>query len=629
MSYSSLLDTIKDHPISSIIGNYIPVTRSGANFKAVCPFHSDTHPSLMINDSKKIYKCFACGASGDHVTFVEEYKNLDFKEAIKEIAGVLGLPIDDLDRDRVNPKLKMAFRVLTASQKIYRKVSMDMKPADFEQFKSKRGLTEEIATQFGLGFAPKNNMVSHYLETIPEKERKKAIDMAKEIGLIRVGKQGEHYDTFRERIIFPIWDQSGQVRGFGSRATKDYQKAKYLNSQESFAFNKRNILYGLHLAKNHIRQKDSVILTEGYMDTIALHQNGFQNSVALMGVAISDNAIKMLTPMTKNFYLSLDSDNAGFSAMERMNAQLLEHGILAKYLNFEPFNDPDEFLLEKGRLAMAELLEKAPTFIDVLIESKIPDFIPETSDGKLALLHKVFDIISPLKEDLRAIERLISTAKRLGLQSDSSTISEAYRTFLQSQKDKPSKSFEPKTKEIEEIYDAETMPSPEELSQVHHVQEVEFQPTEVEKIIITQLILHPDCMNQPKWTEILDFVTHSEVQNLITQIGKLYLEIDESEYITILHQYLLNADHKKVLKEIVSSALFQYKPIKMNFETTEKLVKDLITKIKIADLKLKRNQLKTEQVKTQTMDEANILLQEILKIEKQLNELKNAHRAHH
>ncbi|MBL7665844.1 MAG: DNA primase, partial [Bacteriovoracaceae bacterium] len=431
MGYSELKEQIKSAPISSVIGHYISLNKKGANYEALCPFHTDSHPSLKVNDNKGLFKCFACDTAGDHISFVEKYKRIDFKDAIKEIAGILGYATDDLDKEFSNPKQDLALRVLSATNKIYRKMVTEHSPEEFNKFITSRGLTIDVATQFSLGFAPKTNVLSQYLKTLPASQQKEAIKMAIEIGLIRKNEtDADTFDTFRERILFPIWDQTGHVRGFGSRATQTYQKAKYLNSQESFIFNKRNILYGFHLAKNHIRERDQVILTEGYMDTITMHQFDFKNTVALMGIALSDYAIGLLKPLASQFVLALDSDNAGFKAMEKINESLLEKGILAKYLDFKPHKDPDEFLHKEGRLTLQKRLDEAPMFLDVIINQLIPENIPQVSDQKLVILNKVFQVLAPLKESLSATERVITTAKRLNFQSSADSIQQSYVTFL-------------------------------------------------------------------------------------------------------------------------------------------------------------------------------------------------------
>ena len=176
---------IKDTPISSIINFYHPISKRGADYKGVCPFHNDTKPSMSISDSKGVYKCFACGAAGDGIKFVQDLRNLDFIEAVKDIASQLSIPIDEFKKKEKNPKFEMGFRVLNGAFKLYKKVANEVKPKSFTDFLVSRNLNEESLKNFGLGFAPNNNALSSYLSSIQNKKEKDfALKLAKEIGIM-------------------------------------------------------------------------------------------------------------------------------------------------------------------------------------------------------------------------------------------------------------------------------------------------------------------------------------------------------------------------------------------------------------------------------------------------------------
>ena len=424
MSFEDLKDRIKESPVSVVLGHYMSLSKKGANLEGLCPFHPDTKPSLKVNDTKGMYKCFVCGAGGDAITFVKDFKRVDFVEALKEIAGVLGLPFEEFQKEKKkNPKVEMAFRVLNASSRLYRKIAKETPPEIYEQFVEKRKLSPESIEAFQIGYAPGHNVFYQYLQTIPAADRDLALSVAKEIGIIRYNEnRNSTYDFYRDRVMFPIHDHGGQIRGYSSRAVLPDQVPKYLNSGESFIFDKGSILFGFHLGKNSIRQTDQAILVEGNMDVIIMHQFGFLQTVGTMGTALSDHSVKLLTNMTKNIYLALDSDAAGKKAMLRINADFMSLGVLPKFLSFDPHKDPDEFLLSEGRLALIERIEKAPIYLDVLISELMPEKIPENLEHKLNTLHRVFDLVAPLKEHLYASERIVSIAKVLGLKSDPKTI---------------------------------------------------------------------------------------------------------------------------------------------------------------------------------------------------------------
>jgi DNA primase len=347
------------------------------------------------------------------------------------------MSIDDLKlKIKTEPDLIIdtAYSILSTASSIYFHQShLSGEPSEFEKFSEERGLTSELIDGYRIGLAPDYNILCEWFENITDKdEREKFISAALAIGIIRLTDNGNQ-DVFKNRIMFPIINNS-QVIGFTSRAiqynTRNVQTPKYMNSIDSIVFNKRNILYGLDLAKNAIREKDAVILVEGNMDQIALYKNGFYNSVAVMGISLGAPSIERLLSMTKNIYLALDSDSAGFTAMERINRQLAENGIVAKYLDFSPEKDPDEFLKARGALAFQTKIDNALPAFDVLLDRLIPEKLPDVVDRKLDLLKKAFEILEPLGMNLNATERIVSFARRVGLMSTPLQLQNAYEQYL-------------------------------------------------------------------------------------------------------------------------------------------------------------------------------------------------------
>jgi DNA primase len=640
MSLDELKVKIKEEiPISSVIGNYLSLKKSGTAYLSLCPFHSDSKPSMHINDNKKMFKCFACDAAGDSIGFVMKYKNLDFVEALKEICLRQGINFDSYQEEKKsNPRLDMARKILTKTAQLYRKMATTHKYAPYDDFIKKRGLNEEIATTYNLGFAPAKNSLCDYLGSIPnEKEREFALSIALELGLIKTDRHNSevHYDTFRDRIIFPIWDQFGQVIGFTSRAIRDDQKAKYMNSVDSFIFNKRNILYGFHLAKNAIREQDAVILVEGNMDQVALYQNGFHHTVAVMGIALGAPSLERLIGMTKNIYLAMDSDSAGFTAMERINRQLAEKGIVAKYLEFSPQKDPDEFLKEQGALALQAKLDTAIPAFDILINKILPEKLPEVLDRKLEILNHAFELMSPLRSHLAATERVVGLAKRLGLKSEPAQIGKNYEEFIEKleAKEKITERFKPKNKiveviNLEESEDEESEISALEISELNLQSKRELPPviklSKTEKLVVQELVQLPALFSESAVLELLDFVTSNEVKKYIGKIRKIILEIDESEYSSVISNLTTGADYSPELREAVSSALFKYKIKELDAKTKSRIFLDLKTKLQMEQLKLKKDEIKKLQQVCVEESEMTRLLQNLSEIEKSMQALKKS-----
>jgi DNA primase len=610
---TELKDLILARPISSIIGHYIPLSLKGQNYWGVCPFHSDTKPSMSVNDKKGMFKCFSCEAAGNSFTFVEKFKKISFKEALKEIAQISGLNYQDYVREaKVSPEKIMAKKILSKALQIYTKLAVD--PV-FKKFLVDRGLNDKTAEQFALGYAPNQNIIAPYLNSIPdENERKFALKIALDVGIIRSQKNSEgHYDTFRDRIMFPIWDRHGTVVGFGGRALDPNALAKYLNSQESFFFYKKNILYGAHLAEGAIRESGKVILVEGYMDLIALHQAGFSNSVAVMGIGLGEHTLQFLKGLTHNFYLALDSDTAGLNAMNRINALLLEQGIIAKYLDFTPQKDPDEFIKVQGSLPLHDKINEAKNFLDINLDNLVPKIIPELPDQKLTLLRSAFQLLGPLGNRLETTERLVRFAEKIALRSDNTQIQQAFQAYL-SQKISPQKS-------IISTPVVKTEIAPEENNIVIE-SKVYATSSRGELMMIGEIINHPGCLSHEAIDEILAFCTSDEVKIFVTKLRALYFEIDESEWSRVLNDLMLNGDWSLTLREKVGSTLFQYQPQKLESKAINRLMRDLRKKLEQELLKTKRFAIKEQQQNATSSEELDRFMLEIMNVDKKMDLLK-------
>ena len=609
MALSDLKDIIKETPLSQIIGSFIPLKIKGNVIEGLCPFHPDKHPSLKVNDQKKLFMCFACQTGGDAITFVQKFRGIGFIDALKEIASILSLDFSAFEEEKkISPKLDMAKKLLSRAVKIFRKSSHPI----YEKFLMDRKLDKETEEKFQIGFAPGNNVFYHYLLSIKNPtERDFAIEVAVEIGLLK--KEPNYYDTFRERVMFPIWDRGGTVVGFTSRALFEYQKAKYMNSPASFIFDKKNILYGLHLAQTSIRAKNTVILCEGNMDLISLHKNQFDNSIAIMGLGLSEKSILLLKDMAKNIYLGLDSDDAGRSACERVNRDLLAQGIVAKYLDFSPQKDPDEYLIANGTLKFAALLENAPTYLDLSLDGVIPEKIPVNPDKKLQILSSVFEKLAPLGTHLLALERLAQMAQKIGLKSGQDQIQKAYEDYLKknSHGHMSSQTLEiPKKKEY-------PSPAPQKTKEIL---------TRGEKHLIVEIIHNPEYLMRNEINELLDLAPSSEVKPIVSSLKNLYMEVDETAFYNHAREIFNREDVSLALKETAGLAFFRPRLIELDSAKREKIrvrvFRDLIGILK-EDKLLKEKEDSKEQLKECTaLEEIKNLMNKIFEIEKELDKIK-------
>lgn len=342
--------------IVDVISGYIKLQRKGSNYVGVCPFHNDRNPSMSVNQARQIYHCFSCGAGGDVFRFVMEYENLTFPEAMKVLADRAGitLPEQDVSREaRQQADLKtqiMEMNKLAAKYYYY----MLRQPAGKQglDYLLKRKLSKETIQKFGLGYADKySSSLYQYL-----KSKGYSDQLLKESGLVQVDEKRGMYDKFWNRVIFPIMDLQSRVIGFGGRVMGD-GKPKYLNSPETKVFDKSRNLYGLNLAR--MSRKPNIIVCEGYMDVIAMHQAGFNQAVASLGTAFTQQQSVILKRYTNEVLLTYDSDEAGVKAALRAIPILKDAGLTVKIINMEPYKDPDEFIKSEGTENFQKRIDEA------------------------------------------------------------------------------------------------------------------------------------------------------------------------------------------------------------------------------------------------------------------------------
>lgn len=340
--------------IVDLVGQYVKLKRSGNRYTGLCPFHNEKTPSFSVSGDSQLYYCFGCGAGGNIYTFLMEYENLTFAEAIKYLAdrASITLPEDNGQADRsqdLKRKQMLEANKMAATYYHYL-LKNDVGKMGMEYFK-KRGLSDETIRNFGLGFAPAaSNALYRYL-----KKKNFSDEILKDSGLVKIDEKGA-YDRFWNRVMFPIMDVNNRVIGFGGRVLGD-GLPKYINSPETKLFDKSRNLYGLHAAKKS--RKDFFLLCEGYMDVISLHQAGFTNAVAALGTAFTPQHAMLIKRYVKKVICTFDSDGAGVKAALRAIPILQEAGLQVRILNMTPYKDPDEFIKNLGAEAYEERIKEA------------------------------------------------------------------------------------------------------------------------------------------------------------------------------------------------------------------------------------------------------------------------------
>lgn len=330
--------------IVDVIGNYVKLKRSGSSYVGLCPFHNEKSPSFSVNPARQMYKCFGCGVGGNVITFLMEYENYSFPEAMQSLAQRAGVELPQKDmtaeqRQRESLRTTLLEINAKAARFFFAKLKSPQGKIGYD-YLTQRELSDETIVHFGLGYAGQGgNELYGYL-----KQQGYSDQVLKETGLFKMDERGV-YDKFWNRVMFPIMDVGNHVIGFGGRVMGD-AKPKYLNSPETKVFDKSRNLFGLNYAKQG--KRSSMLLCEGYMDVIALHQAGFTNAVASLGTAFTEQQANLLRRYTQEILLTYDSDGAGVKAALRAIPILRRVGLRGKIVHMEPYKDPDEFIKAMG-----------------------------------------------------------------------------------------------------------------------------------------------------------------------------------------------------------------------------------------------------------------------------------------
>ena len=342
--------------IVDVISGYVHLQKKGANYFGLCPFHNEKSPSFSVSRSKQMYYCFGCGAGGNVFTFLMEYENDTFPEAVKALADRAGISLPEADEsEEAKREQSKRSRLLAINKEAAKYFYFQLRAKQGElglNYLRERQLTDETIHRFGLGYANKTaDDLVRYLKGKGYSE-----ELIREAGLCNTDEKHGMYDKFWNRVMFPIEDINHRVIGFGGRVMGD-GKPKYLNSPETPIFDKSRNLYGLNFARSS--RKGNIILCEGYMDVIAMHQAGFNQAVASLGTAFTLGQAGLLKRYAKEVLLSYDSDGAGVKAALRAIGILKEAGLTGRVINLEPYKDPDEFVKNLGAEAFQERIDNA------------------------------------------------------------------------------------------------------------------------------------------------------------------------------------------------------------------------------------------------------------------------------
>ena len=409
-----VIDQVIDaNNIVDVIGSYVKLQKKGSTYFGLCPFHNEKTPSFSVTDNgaKQMYYCFGCHKGGSVLTFIMKYENASYLEALKMLADRAGiaLPKPDISREE-SARAKRREAILEvnreAAKYFYHLLKSERGERAYKYLKD-RGLTDETITGFGLGYSDKyRDDLYRYM-----KSKNFSDDILKASGLFSI-KETDTHDYFWNRVMFPIMDVRSKVVAFGGRVMGDGEP-KYLNSPETECFNKRKTLYGLHVAKRH--KGKELILCEGYMDVISLHQAGFTNAVASLGTALTDGHAGILRRYTQNVIISYDSDTAGQDAALRAIPKLRDAGISVKVADLSPHKDPDELIKAEGTEGYKERLKNAMNSVLFEIHCMVPSYDLNDPDESTKFFNEVAKRLSYFTDGMEQDNYVRAVSKEFGI----------------------------------------------------------------------------------------------------------------------------------------------------------------------------------------------------------------------
>lgn len=468
--------------IEDIISSYVVTKRMGRNLKALCPFHSEKTPSFVIYGDTQSFFCFGCGAGGDVISFIMRAENLEYAEAIKFLANRIGMTVPEEGMNDDKSKLKQQILIINReTARFFNACLKRQEGAAGYKYLRERGLSDQVITSYGLGFAPNSwsSLIEHLKSKgFNEREIIAACVAAK-------GKNNSIYDLFRNRVMFPIIDLRGNVIAFGGRVLDD-SRPKYLNSPDTLVFKKSRNLFSLNFAKNQI--KDTLILAEGYMDVIAINAAGFKNVVATLGTALTQEQARLMSKYAQRVVIAYDSDEAGQKATHRAINLLSEVGISTRVLQMEGAKDPDEYIKRFGVKRFQILVDGAADVIEHELKALKQRVDINSAEGKIEYLKKSVNILSDIKNPLEREVYAAIVAKDTGSMLDTimSQVQIAVRQKMKNLEKREWHDIEQNRNVIRDKVNPQKMANLKEAM--------------AEERIIAFLFLHPDliphCINQ-------------------------------------------------------------------------------------------------------------------------------------
>lgn len=544
---TELIDEItQNSDLVKIISGYLNLKKSGRNFKALCPFHSEKTPSFMVSPDKQIWHCFGCGQGGNVFTFIMKIENLNFQDACKTLAEILGIPYREFKFDKEKEEFReKLFKINFLSLDYFQKNLKDAKNLIPCKYLKERGLKEDAIEKFKIGYAPS---FFDGLQKFLSKEGISLQEMEK-AGLISKSEKREGYfDWFRNRIIFPIFDLQNRIIGFSGRTLMS-EEPKYINSKETSIFQKGKILYGLNFARNEITRSGYAIIVEGYLDLITSHINGVENVVASMGTSLTSEQANLISRFTEEVIIAYDPDTAGKSATIRGIEILFEKGLKIKVASLPEEKDPDILIREEGIDKFNKIIKEAKKFFDYRLDNLILGKEKIEPEDKAKIVEEISPYISKIKNQIVVDDYIKKISSRLNIDEKilrESVIKSEDKTDLEKIISVQTKIEKDKNKiERELIYliltDGEMLKKVKE-----RLTPFDFSDKECQKI--ADLIFKIDDKEEINPAKIINFVDSEETKRTISEILLKEVAILDNKN-KVIQDYIKKIENNKLQKK--------------------------------------------------------------------------------
>ncbi|AXK51107.1 DNA primase [Spiroplasma alleghenense] len=543
---------IQQTDIIEIISSYIKLQKKGQNYQAICPFHKDNNPSMVISPAKKFYKCFSCNESGNVIDFVKNYENINFVEAIKKLALKLGLDVGFLKNFNSKPKfssyqLKL-FEINLHASKFFSAVLNNKVGIDAKKYLLSRKISEKEIAYWEIGFSFKESGLKDHLIQVGFK-----IEEIIDSGILKVFDTNIK-DVFVNRLMFPIKNEDGHIIGFSGRVINQNDSPKYLNTFETKIFKKSELAFNFNNAKNEIKRNDEIIILEGFMDVISLNRAEIKNSVAIMGTSLSDFQVDLFKKITKNFVLFLDGDEPGVRAALKAACKLMDLGINVKIIDNDSNLDPDELINKFGAKKIRELIDKSQHPIDFAINYFSRKLDLNDQIGLEQFMKEIKNILIHIRGEIFQAKAISKISKILNLNEDT----------VRNSIDVRSNALKTEFKKSENFNFKEELPKNNLSNEIKTLKSYRF----AEESIIYYLVNNRDKLDYLE--DNLNLINNSNNKKLINKIIEIYRvhnlepgqpeEIkkylsDESKSAKLINQFdkIINETNYFFLKSVLSN----------------------------------------------------------------------------